>query len=207
MLLGTLGVTGAMADIAAFTPSGPVLYAGQPGDPVNLGIEFTVDSTISVDALGFYYLPPISGSPGTPSSELVGLYNSNGNLIVDINVAPTNPVVDGYVFQGLSVPVSLIAGAYTVVANTGDNDWGYISPNAPSSVNSAPQIAFGHSDYLYTGSLAYPSSEFVLTYFGPNFEIGTGSAVTPEPGSYAALILGFGGAMLLLRSLRAKQRT
>jgi len=32
------------------------------------------------------------------------------------------------------------------------------------------------------------------------------STVTPEPGSYAALILGFGGVMLVVRSRREKQR-
>jgi hypothetical protein len=31
------------------------------------------------------------------------------------------------------------------------------------------------------------------------------SSVTPEPGSYAALILAFGGVMLVARSRRAKQ--
>jgi hypothetical protein len=34
----------------------------------------------------------------------------------------------------------------------------------------------------------------------------SGATVTPEPGSYAALILGFGGVMLVVRSRRAKQR-
>jgi hypothetical protein len=39
-----------------------------------------------------------------------------------------------------------------------------------------------------------------------SFDIrGTPGAVTPEPGSYAALILGFGGVMLVVRSRRAKQ--
>jgi len=39
-----------------------------------------------------------------------------------------------------------------------------------------------------------------------NFSYGQAAAVTPEPGSYAALILAFGGVILVVRSRRAKQR-
>jgi hypothetical protein len=75
------------------------------------------------------------------------------------------------------------------------------------------------NEQLFTGTLENPTlgtfSNLQLlqeSAFGPKYNEafllnGTnGSTVTPEPGSYAALILGIGGVMLVARSRRAKQR-
>jgi hypothetical protein len=71
---------------------------------------------------------------------------------------------------------------------------------------------------LFTGTLENPTLETFSNLqllqesaFGPQYNEafllnGTNGTVTPEPGSYAVLILAFGGVMLVARSRRAKQR-
>jgi len=69
---------------------------------------------------------------------------------------------------------------------------------------------------LYGASgLTATSASTTLTFLGredrgrfglDNVSVVAVGTVTPEPGSYAALILGFGGVMLVVKSRRAKQR-
>jgi hypothetical protein len=74
------------------------------------------------------------------------------------------------------------------------------------------------NEQLFTGTLANPTletfSNLQLTVAGAGSPLyneafllnGTSSAATPEPGSYAALILGLGSVMFVVRSRRVKQR-
>jgi hypothetical protein len=76
-----------------------------------------------------------------------------------------------------------------------------------NSVSTAMQITYVTAAFGVSSTLAFTAEDpiFAPGMFGPNFTF-TATAVTPEPDSYAALILGFGGFMLVARSRRAKQR-
>jgi hypothetical protein len=200
LALALLAGVNAMADTVAFSlpcPStciaGP---AGTSGDPVNLGIAFTVGgSNISVDALGFY------DTTGSTETETVGLYNSSKTLLTSLVVTGA---ATGYVFESLATPVMLTAGdKYVVNDFTGENGWLYSNPTVPVvasqiSVSGTPAI------YVYDSSFAYPtqnSPEF--GYYGPNFEIaGATSPAVPEPSGVFLL----GGCLLSVIAFRRKKR-
>jgi hypothetical protein len=199
LVLAPFGVTDAMADIAFTAPDGAPQTTNFGAANVNLGLVFTANSNFFVDALGVYY----QGSTiPTSGSEMVGLFDHSGNLMVSTTVTFTAGA-PGYQFTGIT-PVQLTGGdQYTVDAYTEGNSWAFGTTPTPNS-----RIAYDGSTYDYTNSLTFPTFTFFgpsTSYYGPNFDIGDGYAVAPEPGSYAALILAFGGTMLITRLRRAKQ--
>jgi hypothetical protein len=183
-LFGVLSATKVKADTVAFTPPVTPTYADEPGDPVNLGLVFTADSSFSVDALGIYDLSDLT------TSEQVGLYSFTGTLLASATVTLSDPEVSGYLFQSIT-PVTLTAGdTYTVVENTGNNDWAYYDASPP---NTASEITYTASHYAYGGTLEDPTATDHI-YYGPNFEIES-AVTTPEP---AGLGLAFPALVLLL---------
>lgn len=188
VLFGALGATVATADSVGFTPNvigSPPDY--QAGIPVNLGMVFTANANFSVNALGFYYEPGLTGP------ETVGLYNSSGILLASVVVSDSGTPVDGYLWASLAAPLSLTKGqTYTVVAYTGDNPWAF------GTVTSNPLVTFDYDDYCYSPGTGYSTCsgsglEFPSTtggsgpaYFGANFAI-------PEPSVVALLTLGLLG--------------
>src|SRR5271165_2364890 len=109
--------TEATADTVAFSPTAPVFQAFQPNAPVNLGLVFSVNSDITVDALGIYDQPYLT------APETVGLYNAAGDLLDFTTVTLSDRVVNGYRFQSIA-PFTLPGGQfYTVDAFVGNNDW------------------------------------------------------------------------------------
>jgi hypothetical protein len=112
--------------------------------------------------------------------------------------------------------ISLGAGTYYLtLQNAGTNVISGIGSVAAWDVNNGPSTAFQANDQCAPATYCSVASENPSSTFGAgtnseSFDVrgttGTITAVTPEPGSYAALILGFGGVMLVVRSRRAKQR-
>jgi hypothetical protein len=97
--------------------------------------------------------------------------------------------------------ISLGAGTYyltlqnsTTASGTGESFW---------DINNGPSLGFYSQGGGYSSLSPYSNGGTGSSAFDIQ---GPGGTVTPEPGSYAALILGFGGVMLLVRSRRAKQR-
>jgi len=177
VLLGGFCATEVKADTVAFTaPGSGLTTVGANSGSVNLGIEFTADSTFMVDALGFYDGSFVTGS------ETVGLYNSVGTLLASATVALGGSPISGYLFQSIA-PVTLTSGSvYTVEAFVATNGWTYGSLGTAS-----PNVTFDSGEYAYATSMQFPTNASGLVYYGPNFEI-VGASGAPEPGSFGLLL-------------------
>src|SRR5271157_1191767 len=184
VLLALSSGTPMLAQTLAFTPPGDLREVGTTNFPVNAGLVFTANTNFSVDALGFFFQSDLTGP------EIVGLYDSSGNLLTSATVLLSDPMVSGYLFHSI-VPVALTAGSqYTVVAFIGNNDISYGS-TAP---NQAAGVTYNYHDYQYGGDGGclgppggpgcLPASGLAFTtqtlgaaggpggaYYGPNFEI------------------------------------
>ena len=176
VLIGALAAASASANYLAYMP--PASFSPSTGpadDPVNLGLFFTVSSTLTVDALGFYDIPNLTGG------ETVTLYNASQTALASVFVPLTATVDDGYLMQSIT-PIVLTPGSYVVAAFTGNNPWEYAS----STVTGAG-ITFTGENYLYSSSPGYPSggvSQAAGVYYGPNFDVTTSQSTVPEPGSW-----------------------
>jgi hypothetical protein len=188
LLLTAAIAPAARADTTAFTA--PVSLTEYPSGPVNLGMVFTVNSGISVDALGFYKVPGLTGG------STVAIYGSSGNLLTSSFVPLTDPVVSGYFYQSIG-PISLAAGdQYTVVEFTDSSPY-YWSAGATPTTD--PSITFNYQDYLYSGSLGFPTNtvDSAGPYYGPDFFIATPTSAVTEPSTlflFCTGLLGVAGA-------------
>ena len=197
--LGTVWLAASLATAAYSAGINPA-FTPAPGispwfdSPVNLGLVFTPNTTLSVNALGFYAGPNIS------AGETVGLYDAVGNLVTQTVVPDTGPVTDGYYWQAIT-PVLLTGGAkYTVSAFTGANGWSlndstpgiYVNPEITPVLNGYGTMTV----YQYNSSAVFPNTPWVHTsYYGPNFS-------TPDAGATAGLLgLGLAGLGWLRRRL------
>jgi hypothetical protein len=136
--------------------------------------------------------------PQLPAVQTTCTYNDS------FCISPVTLVVDGNVITNGTV-------AFYTPANLGGltiQEGGTLLVN-----NDGPG-----NEQLFAGTLSNPTLETFSNLqlvkenaYGPQYDEAfvlnaSTSGVTPEPGSYAALILGFGGVMLMVRSRRAKQR-
>jgi hypothetical protein len=146
---------------------------------------FTANGNFSVDALGIYYNSKLTGS------EIVGLYDSSGNLLASATVPTTGTQVNGYVFQSIT-PVALTSGdQYTVDVFVDVNNPWFYSNDVP--IQNSALVTYNLSNYNYIDGLAFPTAHYSLrevSYYGPNFEI-------PEPSLVLLLSLGIGAVTLV----------
>ena len=194
ILMGALGAANASANYLAFMPPGIFTPGtGAANSPVNLGLFFTVSSTLTVDALGFYDIPNLT------VGETVTLYNSSQTALASVLVPLTATVEGGYFMQSIT-PVVLAPGNYVVSAFTGNNPWEYFT----STVTGAG-IAFTSENYDYSSSPAFPSggvSQAAGVYYGPNFDVAATQTGAPEPGAWMLVAAGL-GLLSLTRAIRA----
>jgi hypothetical protein len=192
----------AFADIAAFTaPTGLSFATFVPGgaDCCNLGMVFTPNTNITVDALGLYDIPGeiagvIGGVVALPASgDTVALYDSSGNLLAQAIVTPADAVVDSYYYQSIT-GVTLTAGAtYTVDQFGTSGMWGF---GAAPTTNAS--IAYDGHDYSFATSRTFPTSTAGAAgsaYYGPNIFFTPSMTSVPEPKGLpllAAALLGLG---------------
>jgi hypothetical protein len=157
---------------------------------VNVGIVFTANSIISVDALGFYATAGVS-------SNTLAIYDSVGDLLASTAVTTSDPLIANYYYATIT-PLVLNAGTQYTVVDFASDDNGNFSYGGPPTTD--PQINYLYSDFVYGSSLAFPTTPNPsgFAYYGPNF---TFSVVTPEPGSL--LLLGTG---LVALAYAAKRR-
>jgi hypothetical protein len=185
------------ADTSAFTPPASVTVVTSSSS-VNLGMVFTVNSTVTVDALGLY---DISGDT-TLFNTTITIYDSSGNLVTQVAINDSDPdILDGY-YRGATIPATLTAGdQYTVDEFTNGADWSFGA--APTTSSS---ITFDYEDYLYGSAPAFPTETLFADgpYYGPDFFISsTTTSSAPEPSSLALL----GAGLLALVGAARKRLT
>jgi hypothetical protein len=154
-----------------------------------VGWQFTANSSLTVDALGFYDNP----ANGIGLSHDVGIYDCGTEaLVLSGVVSPADPYNEWFNWASIS-PGALEAGhTYDIVTILGSDNrtWN------PIGFTVDPDISYIHDVYSNgVSSLAFPNSNDGLPngFFGPNFDI-----AVPEPAGLSLLALG-GLAMLRRR--------
>jgi hypothetical protein len=172
-MLGMMAtVQSSRADTVAVTfndTSGESLGNG----PFTLGFQFTVNSTITVTALGAFD----SGLDGLVESHDVGIWLTGGALQTSATVdsGTADPLINQFRYKPVS-PVTLTPGTYDIGAEWEDGS----DPNTfPGDIGTdfatAPQITFLNNSYAGAGTLSDPTNEDSTSpaYFGPNFTFTT----------------------------------
>jgi hypothetical protein len=142
----------------------------------SIGYQFTVNSNVSVNALGMF---TDGGTVGGP--EQVGLWDTAGNLLASTSVQPGDPVVGLFQYDFIS-PVALSAGSSYLVAGVGNYTFG-------EGFVTDPRITYTNDVWADNGQgLVFPN---LVEGTPGGFPGGTVSlSAVPEPGSVALVGLG-----------------
>jgi hypothetical protein len=189
LLCGVFTAAPATAQVAGVTVSNPNVFTDGDG-PWTLGFSFTATQNLTVTALGaFDYL-----GNGFIDAHQVGIWDSNGTLLASTSLSSLNPLLNGFRYADIA-GLSLASGnSYTIGAsNFGVNDaYAYNSTITPSA-----GITYDSARYLHGAALINPITTGTSGgYFGANFLI---SSAVPEPGTWAMMLIGFGGMGVALR--------
>jgi hypothetical protein len=185
---------GTQTEIVAGSTNGLQNWVG------NLGMDFAVNNSIVVTALGAFdngSLSTLSGSTGSGVS--VGIFNVNTGLLVApsvfFNASGTYTQSGADAFQ--SVPSFILTpGEYSIVALNDQNyNQGYFGgPNKYQTLNDL------NGSITFTGPSIFDSNstlDLPGTTDGPpvnRYDAGTFMAsAVPEPSTWAMMILGFAG--------------
>jgi hypothetical protein len=225
MKLRSLLLTAAAATLAMTTSSAAL--AGSAWEFTSAGNSFTngtwdfatafsVNSDVVASGLG-YYADPVTGNA---DGNQVALYQcadagclTTGTLLATATVTNVYPLTGHFRYVTIA-PITLHAGVSYEVAGVSNSDnytWadpGFHTDGAITILNSSGQysrwLSDGNPDFL-TGS-PFLDRGNDDGYWGPNVFLGAAS-FTPEPGTWALMLLGFGGAGLALRSSRRRLAT
>jgi hypothetical protein len=210
--LASYPATAHASSISAVTFTDPIV-AGDGGDRRTLGWEFTVNSDITVIALGLFD----AGKDGLGEGHNVGLWDSTGGQLLSVNVpAGTIGTLDGYFRYATATPVVLLGGHnYMIGAAYGEgvpqldsvinyppfgSVTGFTTPSAITFVRDLQQnIPPGTSTALFPTF----SASVQPSYFGPNFEFIEGAAAVPEPSTIVLV----GSALTMFGARRRRQRS
>ena len=158
----------------------------------NDGLFFTVNTAISVDALGYYH-------DGAAHTNAVGLFRvSDGALLASADVVTTALPLSGVAYDWVNItPISLSPGSeYAVVGLMGIGQTAeYVTAASVGNMGTGPEISFTGYKYNYASSLSLPASSDSMAYVGPNFTYSI-----PTSGSTATLCLA--GVVLATRRRR-----
>jgi PEP-CTERM motif len=178
----------------------------------SLGLDFTVNSAITVDQLGAFdngLIANLSGADGH-SGVTVQIYNITSTPVAmdpSVTFTPTNAgtQINGDAFLSVS-PFTLGPGRYSVVAVNDDNYNSLGAVNTTSTENTGGGLITFSGSARYTVSLsAFPSQPDG----GPNnrYDAGTfdfAAATTPEPSTF--VLFGLGGALAFFARRRRTLR-
>jgi hypothetical protein len=176
----------AMADTVIFGLNGPASGNQPSGDlPLDLGMDFTVTGSVTVDSLGAFTngLSPLS----------VSLWNVN----TDSKLASAIIPVGNYIFTALGSPQVLTSGLYQIdvlygaSSNTDYNPFEGAGPT--TSFNTlGVTLTFAGDFYNLGGNGSLATTPDTLSTGGYGAGTFAVSAV-PESSTWAMIILGFGG--------------
>jgi hypothetical protein len=185
----------AKADVVVFQDAinVPNLQNWQGG----LGLDFTVNQSIHVTALGAFdngINANLAGSDGS-SGVTVAIFTQAGVQVgpsVFFQAGGSYTQILGDAFK--SVNITLGPGLYTVVSlNDGNYNQGN---NGGGLVNNYQKLNDLNGDITFTGSRYSFSNTFPTISDGPpldRYDAGTFTAAVPEPSTWAMMILGFAG--------------
>jgi VPDSG-CTERM motif len=175
------------ADMIAlsFTPSGTTVFGGAGSDTFGWG--FSLSSPLLVTQLGVWD----ENGDGLGQSHPVTIWDSTGSPVAQVTVPfGTGPETNGFRYVPIgSVP--LAAGNYTIGAFYGALGTDVASASA-SAISTAPGVTYtGSRSIAAIAGNAFPPTDAVLgipnSYFGPNFQFTSPTAV-PDTGSTFALL-------------------
>lgn len=139
------------------------------------GIDFQVNSDISVTKLGYFD----DNGDGFLSSHPVGIFNSSGTLLTSTTVESSDTLEANNFRYANTSPVTLSAGnTYRVVGANLDDQYTFNLTNfsTPSEINYISDTYSQGSTLTY---LTNPSSNSTFNIFGPNFQFETATASVP----------------------------
>jgi hypothetical protein len=180
----------AIADVPAFTLSGPAPAQDLGNPPFTLGYEFYAYNTTTVDALGLYD----GGGDGLTNSHAIGIWNASGDLLAStvVSSGTSDPLVSDFRYADIT-PLTLSAGNYYsigAVFTQGDESLIY----GGDDISAVPAVAYVGATFVNGSTLQDPISFAPYGgFFGPNFEV---VSATPEPAAWATL--GIGAVLALL---------
>jgi hypothetical protein len=173
--------------------------AGNQAYTGTLGLNFDVNSPISISALGVFD----DSSNGLQSSLAVTIYDRTTGLALFTPVvfaAGTANTGDEYIFQNIA-PLLLGAGSYQLAAwNYGASEMNYNNsgPGGPISFNNLNgAITAVGTSYSGTRGVFATIPDVGLTRYGAGSFKAT---AVPEPATWAMFLIGFGAVGYSMRS-------
>lgn len=201
--------------------AGPAWEFSSPGNGFTNGNwdfaqAFTANSAVTVSGLG-YYADPVTGNVDSNPVALYACDNadcSGGGTLIASAVVTNTYAIQGHFRYVTIAPVTLVAGqSYEVAGQSSADNYTWADPGfATDPALSLISLDGGTDRWLINGGTTFLNGSNNQTnlggedgYWGPDLFLGTATfAGTPEPGTWALMLVGFGAAGAMLRGSRRK---
>jgi hypothetical protein len=149
--------------------------------PFTLGYEFTISSTVTVNALGYW-------DDGLAHDHQVGIWDSGGHLLTSTTVLGTDSLVSSFRWHTISSLV-LTAGTYTIGGDYLGNSDPF--PSKATGIVTIPGYAWVTDEQVLGSGLNFPTQSSGGTLYGQNgilvadFSVASAPTAAPEPSTLA----------------------